>query len=107
MVVDAVVPEQGLVAVAPRVVLGADVLVGVLDALLQRGHVRPVLPVLGPEVVGVGAGEDQDGNDGAVVVGEMVSPRFSFVHFLLFRASPMPERMIYLVAIAFVLCLPK
>lgn len=66
MVVDRVVPEQGLVAVAPGVVLGADVLVGVLDALLEGGHVRPVLPVLRPEVVGVGAGEDQAGDDAAV-----------------------------------------
>lgn len=66
MVVDRVVPEQGLVAVAPGVVLGADVLVGVLDALLEGGHVRPVLPVLGPEVVRVGAGEDQAGDDAAV-----------------------------------------
>lgn len=66
MVVDAVVPEQGLVAIAPRVVLGADVLVGVLDALLQGGHVLPVLPVLGPEVVGVEACEQEAGEDSAV-----------------------------------------
>ena len=57
--------QEGLVAVAPLVVLGADVLVGVLDALLQRGHVAPVLPVLVPEVVGVGGGEDERGDDAA------------------------------------------
>jgi hypothetical protein len=67
VVVDAVVPEKGLVAVAPRVVLGADVLVGILNALLQGRHVGPVLPVVGPEVVGVDAGEDQAGDDAAVV----------------------------------------
>ena len=63
MVVDGFVPEQSLVAVAPGVVLGADVLVGVLDALLQRGLVAPVFPMLGPQVVGVGAGEDDARDD--------------------------------------------
>lgn len=56
--------ETNLVTVAPGVVLHADVLVGVLGALLQRGHVLPVLPVLGPEVVSVDATADQAGNDG-------------------------------------------
>jgi hypothetical protein len=55
-----------LVTVAPREVAGADVLEGVLDALLERGHVRPMLPMLVPEVVGVGAGEDEAGGDAAV-----------------------------------------
>jgi hypothetical protein len=55
-----------LVTVAPREVAGADVLEGVLDALLEGGHVRPVLPMLVPEVVGVGAGEDEAGGDAAV-----------------------------------------
>ena len=55
-----------LVAVAPRVVAGADVLVGVLGTLLEGGHVRPVLPMLVPEVVGVEAGEDKGGGDAAV-----------------------------------------
>ncbi len=54
-----------LVTVTEREVAGADVLVGVLDALLKRGHVRPVLPMLVPEVVGVQAGEDESGGDGA------------------------------------------
>ena len=63
MVVDGRVPEDSLVAVAPGVVLGADVLVRVLDALLQRGLVAPVLPMLGPQVVGVGGGEEDAGED--------------------------------------------
>lgn len=68
MEVDAIVPEQSLVAVAPGVVLGADVLVGILDALLQRGHVRPVLPMLVPEAVGVDSGEQEAGEDSAISV---------------------------------------
>jgi hypothetical protein len=67
VVVDAVVPEQGLVTVAPRVVLGADVLVGVLNALLQRRHVVPVLPMLVPEVIGVDGGENQEGCYAAII----------------------------------------
>jgi hypothetical protein len=55
-----------LVTVAPGVVLHADVLVGVLGALLERGHVLPVLPVLGPKAVGVETAADQAGDDGAV-----------------------------------------
>ncbi|KAL2273449.1 hypothetical protein FJTKL_04515 [Diaporthe vaccinii] len=58
---------EGLVAVSPGEVLGPDVLVGVLGALLQRGHVRPVLPVLRPQPVGVGAGEGEPGDAGTVV----------------------------------------
>ena len=54
-----------LVTVTPWVVLHTDVLVGVLGALLKRRHVLPVLPVLGPEVVGVDATTDQAGNDSA------------------------------------------
>jgi len=56
--------EPYLVTIAPREVAGADVLEGVLDALLQRGHVRPVLPMLSPEVVSVEAGEEE-GRDAA------------------------------------------
>ena len=55
-----------LVTVAPREVAGADVLVGVLDTLLEGGHVRPVLPMLVPEVVGVEAGEEEGRGDAAV-----------------------------------------
>lgn len=57
--------QQSLVTVAPGEVLGANVLVGVLDTLLQRGHMGPVLPVLVPENVGVGGGEGQSRGDGA------------------------------------------
>lgn len=55
-----------LVTISPGEVLAADVLVGVLGTLLQRGHVAPVLPVLGPQVVGVQATADQAGDDSAV-----------------------------------------
>ena len=51
--------KSHLVTVSPRVVLHTDVLVRVLGALLHRGHVLPVLPVLLPEVVGVDSGKDQ------------------------------------------------
>lgn len=54
-----------LVTIAPRVVLGADVLVGVLHTLLKRGHVSPVLPMLLPEVVGIGATKDEARNHSA------------------------------------------
>lgn len=54
-----------LVTVTPLVVLGADVLVRVLGALLQRGHVRPVLPMSIPQVIGVGPGEREAGTDAA------------------------------------------
>lgn len=58
--------QDGLVTVAPLVVLGADVLVSVLGALLQRRHVGPVLPVLVPQVVGVGTSGNQGDGDDAV-----------------------------------------
>lgn len=54
--------QQGLVAVAPGEVLGAHVLVGVLDPLLQRRQVLPVLPVLVPQVPRVDAAQDQRGD---------------------------------------------
>jgi hypothetical protein len=87
VVVDLGVPEEGLhqvsasglkcrfallacithlVTVSPEVVLGPDVLEGVLGLVLERGAVRDVLPVLGPEPVGVDAGEDDAGDHNAV-----------------------------------------
>lgn len=78
--------QKSLVSVTPREVLGLfamtvstlrilgrqkggtypDVLVGVLDTLLQRWHVRPMLPMLVPENVCVDAGADEGGNADAV-----------------------------------------
>jgi hypothetical protein len=55
-----------LVTVSPEVVLGPDVLEGVLGLVLERGAVRDMLPVLGPEPVGVDAGEDDAGDHDAV-----------------------------------------
>lgn len=63
MVVDLVVPEDGLVTVTPEVVLGADVLVGVLGLLRLRGLVGLVLPVLEPQAVSVDTTEDDGGDD--------------------------------------------
>lgn len=54
-----------LVTVTPEEVLGAEVLVGVLGALLKRGRVGLVLPVLAPQPVGVGARDGESGNDDA------------------------------------------
>ena len=65
MVVDLVIPEKCLVSIAPEEVLGADVHVRVLDALLD-GLVRLVLPVLAPEAPCVDASDDQAGDDDAV-----------------------------------------
>jgi hypothetical protein len=56
-----------LVTVSPEVVLGPDVLEGVLRLVLKSGAVSDVLPVLGPEPVGVDAGEDDGGDHDAVV----------------------------------------
>lgn len=56
-----------LVTVTPREVLDANILVWVLGALLKRGHVLPVLPVLRPEVVGVEATTNQAGNDSTFI----------------------------------------
>jgi len=88
VVVDLVVPEDGLegvvvsyesccwlydsasahlVTVTPEVVLGADVLVGVLGLLGLGGHVGLVLPVLEPQTVGVDTTEDDRGDDDAVL----------------------------------------
>lgn len=57
--------QTHLVTITPLVILGANVLVRVLGALLQRRHVAPVLPVLSPEPVGVGAGSNQAGDNTA------------------------------------------
>lgn len=57
--------ETHLVTISPGVVLAADVLVGVLGTLLERGHVLPVLPVLVPQVVGVQATANEAGDDSA------------------------------------------
>ena len=52
----------------PGEVLRPDVLVGVLGAFLQRGEVGPVLPMLRPELVGIGAGEGEGGNADTVTM---------------------------------------
>ena len=54
-----------LVTVTPEEVLGADVLVRVLDALLEWWEVLPVLPMLIPQVIGVETAKGKDGDDDA------------------------------------------
>lgn len=53
-----------LVTISPGEVLHTDVLVRVLGALLERGLVLPVLPVLLPKVPGVDTGQNQAGGNG-------------------------------------------
>ena len=66
VVVDRVVPEHGLVTVAPGEVLGADVLVWVLDLLLERSCVLCVLLMSIPSQLSVDAGEHKAGSSNAV-----------------------------------------
>lgn len=53
MIVGLEVPEKRLVTIPPRVILASDVLVRVFNAILKRGHMVPVIPVLFPEVIGI------------------------------------------------------
>lgn len=55
-----------LVTISPEVVLGPDVLEGVLGLVLESGAVGDVLPVLGPEPVCVDTGEDDGGDHDAI-----------------------------------------
>lgn len=57
--------QQGLVTVSPLKVLGADVLVGVFGALLQRRHMAPVFPMVLPQNPSVDAGCNQEDGDTA------------------------------------------
>jgi len=66
--------QTHLVSVAPEEVLGADVLVRILSSLLQRRQVRPVLPMLVPQDIGVQASNDQAREGHAVEVSISVSP---------------------------------
>jgi len=60
VVVDLVIPEKSLVAVAPEEVLASDVLVRVLVALFERWHMLPMLPMFVPEIVCIDGGDDQE-----------------------------------------------
>ena len=61
-----------LVTVSPEVVLGPDVLEGVLGLVLKSGAVGDVLPVLSPEPVGVDTGEDDGGDHNAMCLSVFV-----------------------------------
>lgn len=65
--------QKCLVTISEGIVLGSDVLVRVLDALLQRRHVAPVLPVLVPQPVGVGTSGSEGGNTAAKIQNTMIS----------------------------------
>jgi hypothetical protein len=56
-----------LVTVTPEVVLGADVLEGVLGQLGLGRHVGLMLPMLEPQTVGVDTTKDDRGDDDAVL----------------------------------------
>lgn len=56
-----------LVTISPEVVFASNVLVWVLDTFLKGRHMRPVLPMLSPEVVCVDGSENKGGNHGAVI----------------------------------------
>lgn len=71
------------VSITPLVVLGTDVLIGVLGALLQRRHVSPVFPMGVPKPPSVDSGSKQARTDGALVVSILVSVLYSVP----FRAS--------------------
>jgi len=62
VVVDFVVPEDGLVAITPEVVLNPDILIWVLWALLQWEFMLPVLPMFIPKVVSVDTGKNEARN---------------------------------------------
>lgn len=87
--------QTHLVTVAPLVVLGADVLVRVLGALLQRRHVVPVLPMLVPEPVGVGTGGDEAGGDTTSILLAIAIPtqHHDLVNFN-FRCSGFEDRFV-------------
>lgn len=58
--------QKGLVAISPLEVLGSDVLVRVLGALLQGRHVLPVLPVIVPQNPCVDASGNQSDRNTAI-----------------------------------------
>lgn len=62
MIIHLRVPKQRLIPIAPEVILRPDVLVRVLGLLFQGRAVSDVLPVLGPQAVGVDAGHDEAGD---------------------------------------------
>jgi hypothetical protein len=71
--------ETHLVTVSPEVVLGPDVLEGVLGLVLKSGAVSDVLPVLSPEPVGVDTGEDDGGDHNAMCLSVFVVRQHSTV----------------------------
>jgi len=63
MVIDLVVPEEGLVPISPEEVLRSDVLVWIFDSLLQWGEMAPVLPMLVPQIPCIDAAENEAWDD--------------------------------------------
>lgn len=58
--------QQCFVPIAPKVILGPDILVRILDSLVQWGEMLPVLPMLVPEVIRVQRCQYQSWNTHAV-----------------------------------------
>lgn len=58
--------QQCFVPIAPKVILGPNILVRILDSLVQWGEMLPVLPMLVPEVIRVQRCQYQSWNTHAV-----------------------------------------
>jgi hypothetical protein len=58
MIIHLIIPKHRLIPISPEKVLRPDVLVRILDPLFQGREMFPVLPMLGPQVVGIDAAED-------------------------------------------------
>jgi len=54
-----------LVTISPKEVPRPYVLIWILNPLLQRRQVLPMLPMLPPQIPGIDAAEDEAGNDDA------------------------------------------
>jgi len=59
VVVDLIVPEEGLVTISEEEVLRSEVLVWVFNALFQRRQMFPMFPMFVPQIPGVDASKDK------------------------------------------------
>jgi hypothetical protein len=71
-----------LVTISPRVVLVANVLVWILDTLLKRRQVAPVLPMFVPQIPGIVSSKAESRNASTT---ELVS----YTDHVTMRAAPM------------------
>jgi hypothetical protein len=75
--------QKSLISIAKEEVFGTDILVWVFGSLLQRRHMRPMLPMLRPEVVGVETRKCDTGNNDTIR--NQLSP--AIVYFILSRIA--------------------